>query len=255
MTMGMTVRERLSGLLVVLFVVASVYVGGAGAAGAMSSGEARLLSGMNSARASNGLAPLVDDSGLRSIARAWSQKMAADYDRTGEPQLAHNPSLGGQIPHTHTRSAENVAYTRKGNTLTQRADRILSLFLDSGGHRKNVLAAEYTLAGVGFAEAKNGAVFATVVFTNGKTPTAPPAQPTPKPPPAPPPAPAPAPPPPPAPEPPPMPTTVDLFDDAWPEGYLTPATAVRWEHVLLRAAQPMNFLAVGFAAVTASPGG
>lgn len=258
--MRITLR-RLNGALVALLVLVSLHVGGAGSADAVGGAEARLLSGMNDARSANGVPALVADSELGSIARSWSRQMVADYEASGDASgaLRHNLALYDRISHSYGRSADNVAYTSKGRTVEERADRILALFLGSAGHRANVLG-PYTLTGVGLAEAGDGTLFATVVYTDGAVVSSQSTEPEPEPQPEPQPQPEPGPqpgtrpapqpspaPPPPEPEPEPlrMPGTSELFGDGWPEGYLVPGVAPRWEQLLGWAAQTAVTLMVG----------
>jgi hypothetical protein len=130
------------------------------AAAAVPSIESQLLSLTNHDRARYGLAPLQSSSTLVSIARAWSNHMAA----TG--QLGHNPSLAGQVSGWSS-LGENAA-------LASSASQAEALFMSSSGHRANILQPKYNRIGIGVSVGKNGNYWFTVDFeqTSGYHPPA-----------------------------------------------------------------------------------
>jgi hypothetical protein len=112
--------------------------------------ESQLLSLTNADRARAGLAPLVSSSTLVSIARAWSDHMAA----TG--QLVHDPSLASKVTGWSS-IGENIA---KAYSSTQAEN----LFMGSAGHRANILKASYNRVGIGVSRASDGSYWFTVDF-------------------------------------------------------------------------------------------
>ncbi len=112
--------------------------------------ESKLLSLTNADRARHGLAPLQSSSTLVSIARAWSNHMAA----TG--QLAHNPSLASQVSGWSS-LGENAAVAAS-------ATQAESLFMASAGHRANILNRSYNKVGIGVTVGKNGNYWFTIDF-------------------------------------------------------------------------------------------
>jgi hypothetical protein len=130
------------------------------AAAAVPTIESQLLSLTNHDRARYGLAPLQSSSTLVSIARAWSNHMAA----TG--QLGHNPSLAGQVSGWSS-LGENAA-------LASSASQAEALFMSSSGHRANILQPKYNRIGIGVSVGKNGNYWFTVDFeqTSGYHPPA-----------------------------------------------------------------------------------
>ncbi len=142
---------------------------------------------INSARASAGLPGLAPAGDLASIAQSWSQNMAA------QQKLYHNPSLGSQVTN-FTWAAENVGYGP-----TEQA--IHDAFMNSSGHRANILSSKPNQVGVGIATSADGRIWVTEVFRQTAGAAAPAPAPAPKPAAAPAPKPAAAPAPAPAPKP------------------------------------------------------
>lgn len=113
---------------------------------------------MNQARASAGRAPVGYDATLLSIVRNWSGTMAQRQD------LRHNPDFGAQVfgaQPAAMRVAENVGRTTDGVAWLHQA------FMDSPGHRANILDARYSNAAVGCVVEGNGQIWATVNFWGG----------------------------------------------------------------------------------------
>ncbi|MBC7290400.1 MAG: CAP domain-containing protein, partial [Actinotalea sp.] len=108
--------------------------------------ESRVLSLANEARRTAGLAPLRAHDGLTSVARGWSEQLAA----AGAP-LAHNPDHAAQVPGGWSALGENVAWIDDGGRLSPEevARRIHQGWMDSPGHRENILRPGYTHLGVG----------------------------------------------------------------------------------------------------------
>lgn len=147
-------RRLRSGLLLVLLAV----VGAPVAVGAMATPasasvptfESQLLALTNHDRAKHGLAPLTSSSTLVSIARSWSDHMAA----TGS--LGHNPSLASKVS-GWSALGENTAKAWS-------ASQAETLFMGSAGHRANILKASYNRVGIGVTKAKDGSYWFTVDF-------------------------------------------------------------------------------------------
>lgn len=108
--------------------------------------ESRLLALANEARTASGLGPLRAHDGLTSVARAWSEQLAA-----AGSALAHNPDYSAQVPGGWRAVGENVAWIDDGGTLSpvEVAHRIHQGWMDSPGHRENILRPGYTHLGVG----------------------------------------------------------------------------------------------------------
>ncbi|MFI5101115.1 MAG: CAP domain-containing protein [Actinomycetes bacterium] len=146
-------RARTYVLATLLAALAAPVLAGALAAPASASVpsfESKLLSLTNADRARHGLAPLQSSSTLVSIARAWSNHMAA----TG--QLAHNPSLASQVSGWSS-LGENAAVAAS-------ATQAESLFMARAGHRANILNRSYNKVGIGVTVGKNGNYWFTIDF-------------------------------------------------------------------------------------------
>jgi uncharacterized protein YkwD len=124
---------------------------------------------------------------LAEVARAWSDTMA----RTGE--FHHNPNYASQAC-CWRYIGENIAYVGPWSYfggIEPTADRLVQLWMDSDGHRRNIMRAEFSQVGIGATIDGNGRVWATAVFrqpdasaprgtaTYGGAPEAPVAYPTP----------------------------------------------------------------------------
>lgn len=110
--------------------------------------EDRVFALANEARAAAGLAPLQRMGELDAVARGWSTTLA-----TQGRDLAHNPDYTAQIPGGWSAAAENVAWM--GETRVVPADDVAGTihqgWMDSAGHRENLLNPAYTQLGVGVA--------------------------------------------------------------------------------------------------------
>jgi hypothetical protein len=134
-------------LLTALFVLANP----TSATAADSGAESQFVSRINSIRQSVGLAPLQVDGGLRSVARGWSDQMAADGG------ISHNPSLGGQVGGSWTKLGENVGV---GGDVAS----LMSAFVNSSGHYHNIVDPSFNYIGAGVSYDANGTMFVTTDF-------------------------------------------------------------------------------------------
>ena len=113
--------------------------------------EPDLVAMVNTARASAGAGPLAVRDDLTAVARAWSERMAR------EGRLYHNPSVGSQVCCWQGLS-ENVGYSYRG------AADVHKLFLESPGHRANIMNGGYSQVGIGTATDAQGRLWVTEVF-------------------------------------------------------------------------------------------
>ncbi len=145
----------------------------ASAASTPAEAEQRLLDAINRERAGAGLGALVMESQVTDVARGWAGAMA------GGDTLAHNPSYAQQITGERVRAGENVGYTVKtGASLDELVDRLHTSFMNSPGHRANVLG-DYNAVGVGATLTPGGKLWMTVNFVLRPYAPAPPAPPAP----------------------------------------------------------------------------
>jgi hypothetical protein len=158
----------LLGLAALLFVLS------APAAGADPGHEADFVARVNALRATKGIAPLLVDAQMTSVARSWSAQMAASNT------LSHNPNFSSQISNWKL-VGENVG-TGPDVAVIEQA------FENSPHHYANLVNPAYNFIGVGVVEA-NGTLWVTQNFKQARTvaaaPSAAPAKPAPAPAPAP----------------------------------------------------------------------
>ncbi|HET9261119.1 MAG TPA: CAP domain-containing protein [Acidimicrobiia bacterium] len=142
-------------------VVALATIGISVAAGADSGSEQGFLSAINSTRSSAGLGSLKMDGGLQSHAR----RHTADMIAAGEIFHSTSAELKAAAGSGWSKLGENVG---RGGTV----DSLHKAFMDSSGHRKNILG-DYNYVGIG-TDSKDGVLYVTVVFMKkGETSSAP----------------------------------------------------------------------------------
>jgi hypothetical protein len=113
--------------------------------------EADFVSRANGARANSGAGSLKVDGELTAIARRWSGKMAAAN------QLSHNPNLSKEVSADWEKLAENVGFGPSVESIHQ-------AFMNSAGHRANILDSALTHIGVGVVVDGDGQIWVTEVF-------------------------------------------------------------------------------------------
>jgi len=112
--------------------------------------ESQLAALVSADRTSAGLLPLVVDASLTGIARRWSDHLLATST------LAHNPSLGAELPSDWLAFGENVGVGHGAAALN-------TAFLASAPHRANILG-DYNRIGVGVSTAPDGRDYVTLDF-------------------------------------------------------------------------------------------
>jgi hypothetical protein len=120
--------------------------------------EVCFLQRINEARAAVGSAPLALDSGLSDYARRHSAAMAA----AGALYHSDPDVLAGVLPQGWRAWGENVGF---GGGLSD-CGRLHEAFMNSDGHRRNLLNERYNLAGIGVTVDGNGTMWTTHVFVD-----------------------------------------------------------------------------------------
>jgi len=118
--------------------------------------QARILADVNAARGRVDVKPLKANAAMNTVALKWSQKQAANAT------MSHNPNYASQIPAGWSAAGENVAFGYSPTTVTR-------AWLDSPGHRANVLRTSFTHIGIGVACSDAGRPYYTQVFGAYKT--------------------------------------------------------------------------------------
>ena len=113
--------------------------------------EAQFVSKINSIRESMGLAPLAAHGELRSVARGWSDQMAADGG------ISHNGNLGGQVSGNWTKLGENVGV---GGDVAS----LMTAFVNSPAHYRNITDPAFNYVGVGVSYGDDGRMYTTHDF-------------------------------------------------------------------------------------------
>ena len=125
--------------------------------------EQRIFQLVNEARVSNGLPTLTWDSELCRLARSHSQNMAAGTFFSHENREGQGPKQravqAGIKPFRMI--AENIAYNWG---VEDPAAFVVERWMNSPGHRENILGKRYTVSAIGVFVRSNGAVYITQEF-------------------------------------------------------------------------------------------
>ena len=152
-------RQRgLAALLAGLVLLGYLAVAGTGtaAAGTPAQDEGEFLALINRDRTAAGLTALVFDTKLAGTSRSWSQTMA------GRDAISHDPNLGGvatQVDPSWRMVGENVGVGYSVGSLH-------NAFMNSPGHRANVMAPAYNRVGIGVVHS-GGKIWVTIRFLQG----------------------------------------------------------------------------------------
>lgn len=128
--------------------------------------EQHIVEAMNAERVKNNLAPLASDAKLAAIARAHSKDMLASGYFSHTNQSGCNAgcrlNAAGYLWWSY---GENI-YSMSGYDLTAKdaAQKIVSGWMNSSGHRANILGSTFTHVGVGIA-VQGSKIYATANYT------------------------------------------------------------------------------------------
>jgi uncharacterized protein YkwD len=128
----------------------------------LTSMEQAMFADHNVQRANNGVAALTLDASLVNIARQRSQTMANTncFSHTACGPTAFE--LLGNIGYFYQIAGENIA--RNNYPDSDSVQVAMTGFMNSTGHRANILESRYTKVGVGMAFGADGMKYFTVVF-------------------------------------------------------------------------------------------
>ena len=122
--------------------------------------EAEIVRLVNVKRVENGLKPLKANLDIARSARNKSQDMATNkYFSHVSPTFGSTFKLMESFGIRFSAAGENIAYGQK----TPAA--VMNAWLNSPGHRANILSKTYTNIGVGLAKNSNGICYWTQIFT------------------------------------------------------------------------------------------
>ena len=164
--MGRTTARSFARLLIISIVASTTIVALTGTSwasgGTHAAAELAFSRRINISRDAAGRGPLTVNLALTRVARAWSDRMAA----AGE--ISHNPQVANQVDGDWTRLGENVGYsTRTGATTAEFVDRLHTAFLESPGHRANIMG-DFNQVGIGV-RMTGDTMWVTVNFSKADT--------------------------------------------------------------------------------------
>jgi uncharacterized protein YkwD len=119
--------------------------------------EARLAALINNARTSRGLAPLTVAPGTTDLARDWSMNQAS------KDLMYHNPNLVAGVQR-HGSSDWRAVAENVGRGWS--ADSLFEAYMNSPGHRANILDSGMRYLGIGWVERPDGSGYNTQVFVD-----------------------------------------------------------------------------------------
>lgn len=124
----------------------------------VSAQEQMMMNLLNMDRKNNGLSPLTLDPALCRIARIKSEDMRDNrYFAHESPTYGNVRDMLKRFGYAFTGAGENIAHHAN-------VDKAQAAFMSSPGHRKNILSAAWTKAGIGICLDANGFIFATQIF-------------------------------------------------------------------------------------------
>ncbi|WP_195940385.1 CAP domain-containing protein [Romboutsia sp. 1001713B170131_170501_G6] len=114
---------------------------------------------VNAERSKRGLAPLTLDSSLSNVATKKSQDMInKGYFDHNSPTYGSPFDMMKQFGISYKAAGENIAMGQKD------PQDVMNAWMNSDGHRKNILSPNFTHIGVGIAKASNGQLYWTQMF-------------------------------------------------------------------------------------------
>ncbi|MBU3147006.1 CAP domain-containing protein, partial [Clostridium sp. CF012] len=118
--------------------------------------EKEVVTLVNQERSKQGLAPLTDNVKLSNVARTKSEDMIAKnyFDHTS-PTYGSPFDMMKQFGITYKAAGENIAMGQ------QTASSVMTSWMNSPGHKANILSKNFTDIGVGVAKDKSGAIYWT----------------------------------------------------------------------------------------------
>ncbi len=126
----------------------------------VSSYEKQVVDLVNAERAKNGLSALTLDTSVSNVARIKSQDMATNnYFSHESPTYGRAGDMLKQFGIKYTAWGENIASGQKT------PQEVVTAWMNSSGHRANILASDFTKIGVGYATNSNGKAYWTQIFT------------------------------------------------------------------------------------------
>lgn len=122
--------------------------------------EQKVVELVNIERQKNGLAPLKMDSAISNVARTKSKDMATNnYFAHQSPTYGSAGNMLTQFGINWSAWGENIAYGQRT------PEAVVTAWMNSSGHRANILNTTFTKIGVGYATKADGTPYWTQMFT------------------------------------------------------------------------------------------
>ena len=137
-----TIAIRATGALVV---AALLTVAGVATSASAASPQSDTITLTNQQRAGSGLPALIEDATLDAAAQAWADEMS----RSNQMVHSSNEWRAARIPAGWNTNGENIAYGYPS------ASSVVGAWMNSKGHRENILRTSYTHIGVGYVTSGN----------------------------------------------------------------------------------------------------
>lgn len=125
--------------------------------GSHSSFEAQVVELVNAERAKAGLSPLTLDSRASQAARVRSQEIQTSFTHTRPDGSSFSTALT-QAGVSYRSAGENIAYGQST------PEQVMSAWMNSSGHRANILNSSFTSIGVGYVQNSSGTPYWTQLF-------------------------------------------------------------------------------------------
>ena len=120
---------------------------------------AKVVTLVNEERAKNGLSALTYDSTLQSAAQVRAKEIVSSFSHT-RPDGTYYSSVLKEFNVSYRRSGENIAWGQKT------PEEVVTAWMNSSGHRANILNANYNKIGVGCNISASGPIYWSQLFTN-----------------------------------------------------------------------------------------
>lgn len=120
--------------------------------------RSQILTASNSARTQHGAGKLAAESCLNRNAQRWAEQLAERHQLQHQDLSDVFAECGGR-----GQVAENIAYS-----LLEHGAEMVQMWMDSPGHRQNLLNGDYTRIGVGAARSESGYWYGVQVFGTEK---------------------------------------------------------------------------------------
>ncbi|MGN0507365.1 MAG: CAP domain-containing protein [Lachnospiraceae bacterium] len=120
---------------------------------------AQVVKLVNEERAKNGLSALTYDATLQRAAQVRAEEIVKSFSHT-RPNGSNFSSVLKEFGISARRSGENIAWGQKT------PKEVVTAWMNSSGHRANILNANYTKIGVGCNISPSGTIYWSQLFTN-----------------------------------------------------------------------------------------